>query len=103
MKTPAAIEITTSARDKRNSKFTSRQKRLLSELIRRGAASPYELFKIVGTTGVAQIVASLRKKGINIVTEWFCMKDRDGKAVRFGRYSIGDDAAERLAELGWKG
>ena len=89
MKTPAATEITTSAPSKR--KFTGtdneRHLRAITFLMRR--PMPREaLDREAGCSNGPELVAELRRRGLEIPCERINFIDRDGRKCRPGIYSL---------------
>lgn len=75
-----------------------RQNRALLAL-RQGPQTVRDLFRVAGCTGVPQLIASLRRKGLVIITEDRQGKDRDGRAVWFGIYSLSPESEELADQL----
>ena len=102
MKTPQSPKGNQSAPDKR--KFTGtdnpRQYRAIAALMRR--ARPREsLDSEVGCSNSPELVAELRRRGLDIPCERIHFIDRDGKACRPGVYSF--TASDRRKIHAWMG
>jgi hypothetical protein len=89
MKTPAATKATTSARNTR--KFTGtdnpRHLRVIAALLRR-PTSREELDSVAGASNGPELVAELRRRGLDAPCERICFIDRDGRPCRPGVYSF---------------
>ena len=85
----------------RNStKFTKRQNRLIG-LLRRGPLMREDLDKKAGCSNGPELVAQLRRKGIEIFCEKVSVIDRDGEVRQSGRYEFASGALDTLQALGW--
>jgi hypothetical protein len=89
MKTPAATKVTTSAPNTR--KFTGtdnpRHLRVISLLMRR-PISREELDSVAGASNGPELVAELRRRGLDAPCERINLIDRDGQPCRPGVYSF---------------
>lgn len=87
MKTPAATKVTTSAPSTR--KFTGtdnlRHLRVIHALLRR-PVSREELDSIAGASNGPELVAELRRRGLDVPCERIKFIDRDGQPCRPGVY-----------------
>lgn len=89
MKTPAATEVTTSAPN--SAKFTGtdnpRHLRAIAALLRRPL--PREnLDTVAGCSNGPELVAELRRRGLELPCERISFVDRDGHICRPGVYSL---------------
>jgi hypothetical protein len=64
-----------------------RQFRALSELMK-GPRTIRQLFDIVGGNGMPQVIETLRKKGVVIITTPQTGTDRDQRPCKFGQYIL---------------
>jgi hypothetical protein len=89
MKTPAATKVTTSAPNTR--KFTGtdnpRHLRVITVLLRR-PISREELDSVAGASNGPELVAELRRRGLDAPCERISLVDRDGQPCRPGVYSF---------------
>lgn len=72
-----------------------RQYRALRELMA-GPRTVRQLFDSVGCNGVPQLIASLRRKALQIDTTEHQGQDRDGRPVTYSVYILHEDS-QRLA------
>ena len=81
-------------------RLTQRQLRLINALMR-GPLMREAVDKVAGTSNGPDIVAQLRKKGLDIPCTLIDALDRDGNVCRPGSYELSARDRERLATGGW--
>lgn len=79
-------------------RFNERQIRTLKALIN-GPMMREQLDMVAGASNGPEVVAGLRKKGLNIICERVPSIDRDGKPCRPGRYYLSEADKEKAHEL----
>ena len=99
-KTPTATTVTMSAPDKR--KFTGtdnpRHLRAITAMLRR-PISRKELDNVAGASNSPELVAELRRRGLDAPCERISFIDRDGFKCRPGVYSL--TTGDRRAIYAW--
>lgn len=106
MKTPTATEITMSALNSANStaprQFAGtsnpRQLRAIHGLLQR-PISRHDLDGLAGVTNAPELVAQLRRRGLELPCERIDFTDRDGIKCRPGVYRLSE--ADRRAITSW--
>lgn len=85
----------------RTPKLTERARRAIDALIRSSHVSREAMDRIAGASNSPQVIAGLRRKGVDIECERVEAIDRDGHPCRPGRYFLTDRGRATLAAWGW--
>lgn len=97
MKTPAPPKAETSALDQRQFYISNPRQARAVELLLQRPAKREELDARAGCSNAPELVAALRRHGLQVPCTVVQGRDRDGRPCRYGIYSLTDRDRQKLS------